>query len=70
MGERAAVQLTPEQVYRADDAAKLLGIGRSTFYTIVWFKSRKVRMTDGTVGYLASDLALYQSLRRGVERGV
>jgi hypothetical protein len=61
-----AMPLTVEQVYRVADAARVLGIARSTFYTIVWFKSRKVRMTDGTVGYLASDLALYQSLRRGL----
>lgn len=61
-----APKLTPEQVYRAEDAAKLLGVSRSTFYTLAWFKSRKVRMSEGTVGYLASDVALYQSLRRGL----
>jgi predicted DNA-binding transcriptional regulator AlpA len=67
MSERAtAPKLTPEQVYRAEDAAKLLGVSRSTFYTLAWFKSKKVRISDGTVGYLASDLALYQSLRRGL----
>lgn len=58
--------LRPEQTYRAADAARLLGISRSTFYTLAWFKSRKVRTSDGTVGYLASDVALYQSLRRGL----
>lgn len=65
-----APALTAEQVYRAADVARLLGIARSTFYTIVWFKSRKVRITDGTVGWLASDVALYQSLRRGLPDGV
>lgn len=66
MSETAsAIKMTPDQVYRAKDAAKLLGISRSAFYTIAWFKTRKVRLTDGCVGYLASDIALFQSLRRG-----
>lgn len=60
----AAVKLTAEQIYRPAEVAKLLGIARSTFYTIAWFRSRKIRMTDGTVGYTASDVALYQTLRR------
>lgn len=71
MSAAAVVQpMRADQVYRAKDAARLLGIGRSTFYTIAWFKSKRVRVTDGTVGYLASDIALYQTIRRGIDRGV
>jgi predicted DNA-binding transcriptional regulator AlpA len=61
----AALAMRAEQVYKAEEVAALLGISRSTFYTLVWFKSRKVRTSEGTVGYLASDVALYQSLNRG-----
>lgn len=61
-----AMQLRAEQTYKADEAARLLGISRSTFYTLAWFKARKVSTSEGTVGYLASDISLYQSLRRGV----
>jgi len=53
-----------DQVYRAAEAAKVLGVSRSTFYTLDWFKSRKVRITKRAVGYLASDIALYQALNR------
>lgn len=58
-------RMTAQQTYRAKQVARLLGIGRSTFYTIAWFKERKVRTTEGTVGYLESDVALYQTIRRG-----
>lgn len=55
-----------EQLYTADEVARLLGVSRATFYTIVWFKSRKVRVSAQRVGYLASDVSLFQSLRRGL----
>jgi predicted DNA-binding transcriptional regulator AlpA len=67
-----AVALRPEspmraeQVYSAEEVAKLLSVSRATFYRLAWFKARKVRTSVGTVGYLASDVALYQSLRRGI----
>lgn len=61
----AAHHMTAEQVYNTEEVAALLNISRSTFYTLVWFKSRKVRTSKGTAGYLASDVALYQSLQRG-----
>jgi predicted DNA-binding transcriptional regulator AlpA len=54
-----------DQTYRAKTAAQVLGVSRATFYRIKWFRSKKVRMSDGTVGYLASDIALYQAMRRG-----
>ena len=63
MTDRAAI-LHADQVYRAADVARLLGVSRSTFYTLDWFKSRKVRITKRAVGYLASDIALYQALHR------
>lgn len=55
-----------EQTYRASEAARLLAVSRATFYRIAWFKSRRVRLTTRRVGYLASDIALYQALRRGL----
>lgn len=55
-----------EQVYRADEVAALLGISRATFYTLAWFRARKVRVSARCVGYLASDVTLYQALRRGL----
>lgn len=61
-----AVKLTPDPIYRANDAAKLLGISRASFFRIVFFKDKKVIIGERSVGYLASDLALYQSLRRGL----
>lgn len=70
MPDRATARtMTPEPIYRAAAVARLLGISRSTFYTLAWFKARKVRTSDGTVGYLASDITLYQSLRRGLPEG-
>jgi predicted DNA-binding transcriptional regulator AlpA len=55
-----------EQTYKAEEVAALLGVSRATFFRLAWFKGRKVRTSPGTVGYLASDVALYQSLRRGL----
>jgi predicted DNA-binding transcriptional regulator AlpA len=60
----AAPVMHAEQMYKAEEVADLLGISRATFYRLVWFKGRKIRTSAGTVGYLASDVALYQSLRR------
>jgi predicted DNA-binding transcriptional regulator AlpA len=57
---------TAEQTYSAADVARLLGISQATFFRIAWFKSRKVRLSAQRVGYLASDVSLYQTLRRGV----
>lgn len=61
----SAPRLEVEQVYKAEEVAALLGVSRSTFYEIVFFKGRKVRTSARTVGYLASDVSLYQSLHRG-----
>ncbi|HXU02138.1 MAG TPA: hypothetical protein VN903_14310 [Polyangia bacterium] len=61
----AAPKMETQQVYKAEEAASILGISRATFFRLVWFKSRKIRTSKGTVGYLASDVALYASLRRG-----
>lgn len=67
MSERATARaMTAEQVYKAEEVAALLGLSRATFYRLVWFKDKKIRTSKGTVGYLASDVALYQSLRRGM----
>lgn len=55
-----------EQSYAAREVARILGISRATFYTLAWFKSKKVRPSPGTVRYLASDVSLYQSLNRGL----
>jgi predicted DNA-binding transcriptional regulator AlpA len=60
-----ATPMRAEQTYKAEEVARLLGISRATFFRLAWFKARKVRTSAGTVGYLASDVALYQSLRRG-----
>lgn len=60
-----ATPLRVEQTYKAEEVAKLLGVSRATFFRIVFFKNKKIRTSVGTVGYLASDIALYQSLRRG-----
>lgn len=62
----AARAMVVEQTYSGPEVAALLNVSRATFYRIVWFKSRKVRTSAGTVGYLASDVAMYQSLRRGL----
>jgi predicted DNA-binding transcriptional regulator AlpA len=61
-----ARRIEAEQTYSAEEAAAKLGISRATFYTLSWFKSKKVRVSTGRVGYLASDITLYQSLNRGV----
>lgn len=61
----AALKIEAEQTYKAEEVAKLLGISRSTFYTLAFFKARKCRTSEGTVGYLASDITLYQRQRRG-----
>lgn len=55
-----------EQTYRAEEVAQLLGVSRATFYTIVWFKGKRVRVSAQRVGYLASDVAMYQAMRRGL----
>jgi len=55
-----------DQTYSAAEVARLLGISQATFFRLAWFKGRKVRVSAQRVGYLASDVTLYQSLRRGV----
>jgi predicted DNA-binding transcriptional regulator AlpA len=57
--------MTPDQLYTAEQAAALLGVSRSTFYALSYFKSRKIRTSEGTVRYSASDIARYQLIRRG-----
>lgn len=67
MADRSeARRIEAEQTYSAEETAAKLGISRSTFYTLVWFKSRKIRTSEGRVGYLAGDITMYQSLRRGL----
>jgi hypothetical protein len=63
--ESVARRIEAEQTYSAEETAGKLGISRATFYTLAWFKTRKVRMSTGRVGYLAGDITLYQSLNRG-----
>lgn len=66
MGEtNLARRIEAEQTYSAEETAAKLGISRATFYTLAWFKTKKVRISTGRVGYLASDITMYQSLNRG-----
>lgn len=58
-------KLTVERTFRAAEAARLLGVSRATFYRLAFFRTKKVRVAKRAVGYLESDVALYQSLRRG-----
>ena len=54
-----------DQVYSAREVAALLSLSRASFYRLAWFKSRKLRLSAKRVGYLASDVALFQTLRKG-----
>ena len=58
-------KLTVERTVRPAEAAKLLGVSRATFYRLPFFRTRKVRISERAVGYLESDIAMYQSIRRG-----
>jgi predicted DNA-binding transcriptional regulator AlpA len=60
-----ARRIEAEQTYSAEEAAAKLGISRATFFRLAWFKTRKVRTSKGTVGYLAGDIHTYQTLNRG-----
>ncbi len=42
---------------------RLANIDRSTFYRIAFFKTRRVPVTKGRVGILASDIDLYLHLQ-------
>jgi predicted DNA-binding transcriptional regulator AlpA len=65
MKDAARLEMRADQLYTASEVAKLLGIGRSTFYTLAWFKTKKVRVTRRVVRYAASDIQLFQQLQRG-----
>ncbi len=54
-----------DQTLKAKQVWERLAISRATFYRNRWFRQRKVRTSQGTVGYLESDVALYQALQRG-----
>jgi predicted DNA-binding transcriptional regulator AlpA len=63
--ERAA---RVEQTYSPAETAKLLGVSRATFYRstrLGWLRSRAVQVSERRVGYLASDIVLYQAMQRG-----
>lgn len=56
-----------EQTYSPAETARLLGISETTFYRskrLAWLRNRKVRVSEQRVGYLASDITLYQSMQR------
>ena len=49
------------QLVSAKEAMRLLGIGKTAFYSLAFFKRRKVRVTARAVRYRLSDVLLYQS---------
>lgn len=53
-----------EQWLTAREVWTLLGISEATFYRLDFFKSRKHYVTDRAVRYSASDVALYQHIRK------
>jgi hypothetical protein len=50
MSDRALDAKVAEQAYSAEEVARLLGVSRSTFYTLAWFKARKVRPLRASCG--------------------
>lgn len=51
------------QLLKPKEVIALLGIGKTTFYTLTFFKRRKVTVTKGRRGirYRLADVLLFQS---------
>lgn len=64
----AAVQFEPsheEAVSVLEACRRLAGISRATFYRIPYFRTRRIRTSEGRVGILVSDIDLYLKIQAG-----
>jgi hypothetical protein len=62
--------VTDEKPYTMAEAARVLGISRSTIYTIAWIRARVFYPSPGCARIERSDVRLYKALMtgRGAER--
>lgn len=54
-----------EAVSIEEACRRLAGIHRATFYRIPFFRTRRIRLSDGRVGVLLADIDQYLRLQRG-----
>lgn len=57
--------LDDKAVSVAEACERLGSIHRATFYRLAFFKTRRIRLSDGRVGVLLSDIHAYLTLQRG-----
>ncbi len=55
--------LPPSRLLTAEEVAQILGVSRSTFYTLKWWRRKRVLVSARRVGYRAEDVETYIRLR-------